>query len=142
MPVFLVNDIIRFWKTLCLNYEHKRNRKDEDKKNKAHLKNLKLKFSRLMTCFSMVLLLSKNKKIIGPDDFMGYVQISPLDRLLKISNMTSGKDLCLEIIKEYKWFLEKTGHEKDDVLKWEAIKKTEMKRLNMQGNLEIIFMNF
>ena len=25
-PVFLVNDIVRFWKTLCLNYEHRRNR--------------------------------------------------------------------------------------------------------------------
>ena len=28
-PIFLVNDIIRFWKTLCLNYEHKRNQPNE-----------------------------------------------------------------------------------------------------------------
>ena len=26
-PTFLINDILRFWRTLCLNYEHKRNRK-------------------------------------------------------------------------------------------------------------------
>ena len=25
-PTFLINDIIRFWKTLCLNYEYDRNR--------------------------------------------------------------------------------------------------------------------
>ena len=38
-PVFLINDIIRFWRTLCLNYEHRRNRPDDDesKKNKNHL---------------------------------------------------------------------------------------------------------
>jgi len=46
-PLFLVNDILRFWKTLCLNYENRRNRPDERaEKNKHHLKNLKLKFSR------------------------------------------------------------------------------------------------
>lgn len=28
-PIFLTNDIIRFWKTLCLNYEHRRRRKKE-----------------------------------------------------------------------------------------------------------------
>ena len=28
-PTFLANDIIRFWKTLCLNYEHRRNQQDE-----------------------------------------------------------------------------------------------------------------
>ena len=34
---FLANDIIRFWKTLCLNYEHKRNKKDEDHEVSCHL---------------------------------------------------------------------------------------------------------
>ena len=56
MPIFLVNDIIRFWKTLCLNYEHKRNRSSDVplKKNDAHLRNLKLKFSRMLTCYSLI----------------------------------------------------------------------------------------
>lgn len=50
-PIFLVNDILRFWKTLCLNYENKRNIASNDQltKTKNHLRNLKLKFSRLMT---------------------------------------------------------------------------------------------
>ena len=47
-PIFLVNDIKRYWNTLCLNYEHRRNRpaKDPSIKIKNHVKNLKLKFSR------------------------------------------------------------------------------------------------
>ncbi|MDP8240146.1 MAG: nucleotidyltransferase domain-containing protein [Candidatus Hatepunaea meridiana] len=124
IPVFLVNDIIRFWKTLCLNYEHKRNReqKDENEKNKAHLKNLKLKFSRLMTCFSMVLLLSKNQEVIEPSDLMTYIEMSPLERLQIISNTISRKELYLEIIGEYEWFLKKTGYEKNEVLKWISIR--------------------
>lgn len=33
-PTFIVNDVIRFWKTLCLNYEHKRNQEEEARKIK------------------------------------------------------------------------------------------------------------
>lgn len=54
-PIFLTNDIIRFWKTLCLNYEHRRKRKSVEEeggnKNVSHSKNLKLQFSRKLTCF-------------------------------------------------------------------------------------------
>jgi len=54
--VFLINDVIRFWKTLCLNYEHRRNRPEgnTEKKRKQQVKNFKLKFSRLMTCFGTI----------------------------------------------------------------------------------------
>ena len=34
LPVFLINDIIRFWRTLCLNYEHRRNRPPGDQYRK------------------------------------------------------------------------------------------------------------
>ena len=61
-PIFLINDIIRFWRTLCLNYENRRNRPPEDgrEQHKFHLDNFKLKFSRLLTCFSAIILLAKN----------------------------------------------------------------------------------
>ena len=42
-PIFLLNDILRFWRTLCLNYENARHwREDEDeiKRAKGHLDNL------------------------------------------------------------------------------------------------------
>src|SRR5438034_11684593 len=56
-PTFLINDILRFWKTMCLNYENKRNviKVDGEKKNKARLANMKLKFSRRLICFSTVI---------------------------------------------------------------------------------------
>ena len=49
-PTFLINDILRFWRTLCINYENSRHWRREDdgqKTSKGHLGNLKLKFSRL-----------------------------------------------------------------------------------------------
>jgi predicted nucleotidyltransferase len=55
-PIFLANDIIRFWKTMCLNYEQKRSKREHNdlSKNKTRLKNLKLKFSRITTCYSIL----------------------------------------------------------------------------------------
>ena len=68
-PTFLVNDILRFWKTLCLNYEKKRNQpaKNEAKRIAQKIKNLKLKFSRMLTCYGSVCYIAAEKGIIGPD---------------------------------------------------------------------------
>ncbi len=57
-PTFLINDIIRFWKTLCLNYEHKRNQVEARATIKHKIKNFKLGYSRLLTCFATVASLS------------------------------------------------------------------------------------
>ncbi len=93
IPVFLVNDIIRYWKTLCLNYEHKRNRvgkrSEKEKKLKAHKNNLKLKFSRKLTCYSFLIMIvwyyvqpqkRFNKKIIRE-----IVNLTPVQRLLFVA---------------------------------------------------------
>ncbi|MHB0971538.1 MAG: nucleotidyltransferase domain-containing protein [Thermoanaerobaculia bacterium] len=53
LPVYLTNDIIRYWKVLCLNYEAN-TRKGPDTKRRAT--NYKLKFSRLLTCYSALLI--------------------------------------------------------------------------------------
>ena len=86
-PMFLVNDIIRFWRTLCLNYEYSRSRNEPDQKQKikAHIKNYKLKFSRKLTCYSLMLniLFSKSENLTS-NELKGYVKLSPLDRLRKI----------------------------------------------------------
>lgn len=52
VPAFLANDILRLWRTFCLNYEAKTQRDPPEKKAKRRLKNYKLKHSRLLTCFS------------------------------------------------------------------------------------------
>ena len=120
-PIFLANDIIRFWKTMCLNYEHKRNRKppDIDTKRRSHLKNLKLKFSRLTMCFSMILVLAENDKKLGPDRVMKIVKKPPIKRIEEVvANMSGGRDVYDRLLEEYGWFLEKTGVAEAQCLEW------------------------
>lgn len=50
-PLFLLNDLLRYWRTLCLNYELIRN----DTSRPWRKKNINLKFSRLLTVFGTVL---------------------------------------------------------------------------------------
>jgi predicted nucleotidyltransferase len=121
VPVFLANDIIRFWKTLCLNYEHKRNSQSKaaKEKNKAHLKNLKLKFSRMTTCFSTILAIASAKETIGPDALIEIIRLSPLQRLRSVAETTpGGAAIYSRLIKEYDWFLQRTGAPESDVLRW------------------------
>ncbi len=117
-PLFLINDILRFWKTLCLNYEHKRNRPadDEDRRMKSHLKNFKLKFSRLTTCFSGVLpLLQQGSSVLNPDAAYDLLKPPPLERLRRLSAERGSIEQLLE---DYAWFLERTGRSEDEVLEW------------------------
>ncbi|HSK79134.1 MAG TPA: hypothetical protein VLQ45_21960 [Thermoanaerobaculia bacterium] len=120
-PVFLVNDIIRFWKTLCLNYEHSRNRKDVAKKSASHLKNLKLKFSRMLTCFSTLLLLARHNEQLAPDRLVELVGIPPLDRLRESAyGLPGGESSLSRLLDEYAWFLQVTNRPKDELLQWIA----------------------
>jgi hypothetical protein len=122
-PIFIANDIIRYWKTLCLNYEHKRNRPDSDpnRKIKNHIKNLKLKFSRLMTCFSMIYAVSRSKTTMNADELTKLITIPPIDRI----NTESNKDCpyVQSILKEYSWFLNCTGRPTKVLHDWISIEK-------------------
>ena len=57
MPAFLSNDILRLWRTLCVNYEARTKTTPEQEKAKRELTNYKLKHSRLLTCYSGILYL-------------------------------------------------------------------------------------
>ena len=50
-PLFLLNDVLRYWRTLCLNYEQTRH----DPNRRWRKKNVNLKFSRMTTVFATVL---------------------------------------------------------------------------------------
>ena len=119
-PVFLVNDIIRFWRTICLNYEHRRNLPDNDeaKTNKNHLANLKLKFSRLVTCYATIALISINRGI-SPDELCTAFSLSPFDRLRQIAEQVPATEArILAIRRAYSWFLDKTDQDKSALLEW------------------------
>lgn len=130
-PIFLINDILRYWKTLCLNYEHKRNRPatNDKQRNKNHLKNLKLKFSRMLTCFSAVTLLVRNCTVITPGELASIVRRSPLERLDYAASLIK-KD-AVSIVKQlkdnYAWFLDITNRPEDEVLEWISNRDTRDK---------------
>lgn len=120
-PIFLVNDILRYWKTLCLNYENKRNRPQEniDAKLGNHIKNLKLKYSRLITCFSSVIVLATHSEVLDPQTLVEHMRASPLERLAKAStSIVDGSAIMSKLREEYTWFLQHTGKEERLVKEW------------------------
>lgn len=74
-PLFLLNDVLRYWRTLCLNYE-----RDRTLEKPWWKKNLNLKFSRKLTVFSTVLALL-SERIKTPQDFLAFAELVPLERL-------------------------------------------------------------
>lgn len=91
LPNFLVNDILRFWRTLTLNYEHHRLKllplTDEElrrKKAESALKNYKLKVSRLATCFSMVANLSSMSPPVTAEQVFSLCRITPAERFAEL----------------------------------------------------------
>lgn len=101
-PLFLMNDILRYWYTLTLNYEYRRDSRDDD--NTKNWKRLKLKYSRLITCFSMIASLYKEK--ISPDYILECIKMTPFERLYAISeDIPSMKSIIKNIEKEYEWFI-------------------------------------
>ena len=120
-PTFLVNDILRFWKTLCLNYEYPRNSPtlDDNELNKNHLRNLKLKYSRLLTCFSMILPLCVERDTLTPEAIHGLVRQVPLQRVKSVTqDQSEGRKLWHEITANYAVFLSDTGKSREEVLDW------------------------
>lgn len=102
-PQFLMNDIQRYWYTLTLNYEYRRDPGDDD--NKKYWKRLKLKYARLITCYSMLACLYK--KGITPEDVITYIKATPFERLDMVANDNSKVVTAVEEIKnEYKWFID------------------------------------
>lgn len=118
-PIFLINDILRFWKTLCLNYEHKRNQPDENpaEKAKQKAKNFKLKFSRLLTCFGSIASIIDHSSTIGPEEVVQLVKLSPFERLQETATRRSNLQPDFHTIsREYEWFLATTNVSGDDLL--------------------------
>lgn len=103
LPLYLMNDILRYWYTLTLNYEYRRDGKDS--KNEKIWKRLKLKFARLLTCFSMLACLFKSN--ICKEDVISFVNMTPFERLdFLVEENKDIKELIDKIKSEYLWFLD------------------------------------
>lgn len=125
-PLFLMNDILRYWYTLTLNYEYRRDASEEA--NKKYWKRLKLKYPRLITCFSMLACLYQER--ITPEDVVQFAAITPFERLESLAqNNENLREVVSSIFTEYEWYLElrKQGPEwwNDPKHKEEAISRAE-----------------
>jgi hypothetical protein len=98
-PTFLVNDILRFWKTLCLNYEHKRNEETSRSKTKHKIKNFKLGFSRLLICFATVASLGTFRRNVTPSNVLRICRMTPVQRLIFAANTSSDARLKVAAVK-------------------------------------------
>jgi predicted nucleotidyltransferase len=122
MPAFLANDILRMWRTFCVNYEAHTKSEPEREMAKRRIKNYKLKHSRLLTCYSALLYLlavfSKDKTV-SPTDAEHMISVSPTGRLEWL--LTQGEvevaHASLKVLLEkYEEFLSNTDAPEDDLI--------------------------
>lgn len=121
-PIFFQNDLIRYWKTMCLNYEHRRNRPLDNpvKQAEYHLKNFRLKFSRLLTCFSMILatVYQSRSAVLSDVELLALVKTPPWPRVVRVAEAAGEQALLSELCELYAWFLTQTGESKEVCARW------------------------
>ncbi len=125
-PMFLLNDILRFWRTLCLNYELIR----DDPDRPWRKKNINLKFSRMLSVFGTVLPLIA-KPASTADDVLHLVNMTPLERLAHGVDLLNDSTLTKEFLvylDNYENFLSmKEGLKNETVLNDEELGKASRK---------------
>jgi predicted nucleotidyltransferase len=133
VPAFLANDILRLWRTFCVNYEARTSDVPEAKKNKRRLKNYKLKFSRMLTCYSAIvyLLATYNEfNTVNQDDVRKMVAKTPTERLewlLTLQRFEGAHPVAKVLLEQYSGFLVNTNAPEDELLVRFADKATRQR---------------
>lgn len=113
-PLFLLNDILRYWRTLCLNYE--RARKEPGKP--WWKRNLNLKFPRKLTVFSTVLAMIASGEQTISSEFKAIAAMTPMERLAfaldRIGNETLSPAFAT-MLDDYEFFIAAKSHKELDV---------------------------
>ena len=112
IPAFLANDILRLWRTFCVNYEARTQTEPPAKKAKRKLKNYKLKHSRLLTCYSglaHLLAVFTEKGTVTQQDAKAMVALSPTARLERLEDQfPAARTHVARILSIYEEFLQNT----------------------------------
>lgn len=122
IPAFLANDILRLWRTFCVNYEARTARVPEEEKAKGKLKNYKLKHSRLLTCYSGLLYLLAiygKEHAVSPSDAVAMIRLTPTERLedlLRRSDLSRAHDAIRKLLDQYELFLEATNASEKELI--------------------------
>ena len=122
MPAFLANDILRLWRTFCVNYEARSERAPDIQKAKGKLKNFKLKHSRLLTCYSGLLYLLAvytDRKTVSPADAIAMIRMTPTGRLewlLRQQQLAHAHDKISRLLEKYESFLTVTNAPESEMI--------------------------
>jgi len=120
VPAFLANDILRIWRTFCVNYEARTAREPEEKKAKRKLKNYKLKHSRLLTCYSALaylLAVFGARKTVTPIDARTMVATTPTARLETLVREFGSNEITVgKLLSAYEKFLANTDAAEDSLV--------------------------
>lgn len=146
VPGFLVNDILRFWRTLTLNYEHHRGQLrdltgDELRRKKAAsaLKNYKLKVSRMATCFSMVANLSSEPQPVTAGTVLELCGMTPAERLERLgARGERAKEIVAKLEDAYAEFLQDVQRPEDVLLEefsHDEVRRDKLARAATYGEL-------
>lgn len=138
LPFCLTNDIVRYWRNLLLNYEHKTARKlrelengrDKLEQEEYHtrqqqldadkwLRSCKLRFTRCITCYATVAWLlseaARTNNITG-DSFHEATKLTPMERLRLAASMSNEETLYVDLAKRYTSYLDATDKPKAELL--------------------------
>lgn len=120
-PTFLVNDLVRYWKTLCLSHESSRplpgEGNDRDK-HRLRVAVLKLQFNRIWMVFNGLAYLLSGFEGEGVPRAHAerLVELSPMERALEIAAAEPDvRDSIQGLLDEYSWFLNVTDRPKKEV---------------------------
>lgn len=125
VPGFLANDILRMWRTFCVNYEARTQSAPPAKKAKRRLKNYKLKHSRLLTCYSALLyllVLFLRNKTVSPDNVSSMVALTPTSPTERIEWLTQQPEVGTaslkleELLALYEEFLVRTDASEEELV--------------------------
>jgi hypothetical protein len=127
MPAYLANDILRYWRTLCLNYEASTSELTPSEKTlrdraKRKIKNYKLKHSRMLTCYSAVLYLLfvyNANQTVRPEDAQIMVSLTPTQRVEFVEKALAGSEyasLVCGFLEKYERFLKVTYASEEDLI--------------------------
>lgn len=130
MPAFLANDILRLWRTFCVNYEARTKNISLAERTKRKLKNYKLKHSRLLTCYSALLymlFIYVQKKTVSPRDAVSMTGMTPTERLEWLRDEPAAKrakGAITALLEQYDMFLKVTNAEEKELLERFSDKQT------------------
>lgn len=127
MPAFLANDILRYWRTLCLNYEASTSERPKTEQTlhdraKRKIKNYKLKHSRMLTCYSAVLylLFVYGKSLtVTVTDAQHMVSLTPTARVEFVAKELDSVDpaSCIDrLLGKYERFLDVTSVNEESLI--------------------------